>query len=80
MDTTALEAQLATLVPQLLDSGDPAWLTALSADERQTALEEELWFFGIYPPGDTATPAAIRQILTRRLPQWWAETRPGDPA
>lgn len=79
MDTTALEAQLATLVPQLLDSGDPAWLTALSADERQTALEAELRFFGIYPPGDTATPAAMRQILTRRLPQWWAEAHPGDP-
>lgn len=65
-----LEEQVAADVQQMLTEGDEGYLRSLSLSELHEALQDELYFLGLYPRDDVAAQTVGRNYLTHHLQDW----------
>lgn len=66
-----LEERVEKKVSTILIEGDQDYLQGLSRDALLEVLEKELRFLGFYSHEDRETPVLIRDLLERKLDEWW---------
>ena len=68
--TQQLKEHVNTQLRTILTEGDVAYLQSLSREDLLLALEQELYFLGLYRAHDLETKAVVHACLAQALNEW----------